>query len=149
MLAPAILSHDVESFKMVQSPLDVLAQVIVSMVGVEAWDIDRLHTDLKASYPYRNLSPFVQSDWWRQVSQYMYMDDSLKPDKRSRLWESLLREVVFTPGLRPTVSRRVIERFEMKRKRLSPGYSPQTVRELLDWVVEWVAIPKDEWEDLL
>lgn len=56
VLAPAILSHDVESFKMVQSPLDVLAQVIVSMVGVEAWDIDRLHTDLKASYPYRNLS---------------------------------------------------------------------------------------------
>jgi ATP-dependent Lhr-like helicase len=41
---------------MVQSPLDVLAQVIVSMVGVEAWDIDRLHTDLKGSYPYRNLS---------------------------------------------------------------------------------------------
>ena len=56
VLAPAILSHDVESFKRVQSPLDVLAQVIVSMVGVEAWDIDRLHTDLKASYPYRNLS---------------------------------------------------------------------------------------------
>jgi len=55
-LAPAILSHDIESFRMVQSPLDVLAQVIVSMVGVEVWDIDHLYRDLKASYPYRNLS---------------------------------------------------------------------------------------------
>jgi ATP-dependent Lhr-like helicase len=79
----------------------------------------------------------------------MYMDDSLKPDKRSRLRESLLREVVFTPGLRPTVSRRVVEQFEKKRQRLSSGYSPQTNRELLDWVMERVAIPNKEWEDLL
>ncbi len=102
-------------------------------------------TEVHTSHP----SPFAQSDWWRQVSQYMYMDDSLKPDKRSRLKESLLREVVFTPGLRPTVSRRLIEQFEMKRKRLSSGYSPQTARELLDWVVERVAIPEKEWEELL
>jgi ATP-dependent Lhr-like helicase len=94
-------------------------------------------------------SPFARNDWWRQVSEYMYMDDSLKPDKRSRLRESLLREVVFTPGLRPTVSHRVVEQFGMKRRRLHPGYSPQTARELLDWVVERVAIPKKEWEDLL
>jgi len=120
--------------------LERLKQVLTELEGGSiSW------TEVHTSHP----SPFAQSDWWRQVSQYMYMDDSLKPDKRSRLRESLLREVVFTPGLRPTVSRRVIERFEMKRKRLSPGYSPQTARELLDWVVERVAIPKDEWEDLL
>ncbi|MGZ3603578.1 MAG: DEAD/DEAH box helicase, partial [Thermodesulfobacteriota bacterium] len=56
VLAPAILSHDIESFRMIQSPLDVLAQVIVSMVGVEVWDIDRLYRELKTSYSYRNLS---------------------------------------------------------------------------------------------
>jgi ATP-dependent Lhr-like helicase len=94
-------------------------------------------------------SPFAQSEWWHQVNQYMYMDDSLKPDKRSRLRESLLKEVVFTPGLRPTVSRKVVEEFELKRQRLSPGYSPQTARELFDWVIERVAIPINEWEDLL
>jgi ATP-dependent Lhr-like helicase len=101
-------------------------------------------TEVRTSNP----SPFAQSEWWRQVSRYMYMDDSLKPDKRSRLRESLLREVVFTPGLRPTVSRRMVEQFEKKRQRLSPGYSPQTDRELLDWVMERVAIPNKEWEDL-
>jgi ATP-dependent Lhr-like helicase len=94
-------------------------------------------------------SPFSQSDWWRQVNQYMYMDDQPKSDKVSKLRSSLLREVVFTAGLRPTVSRRRVEEFELKRKRLSPGYSPQTSRELVDWAMERVAIPKKEWEDLL
>ena len=121
---------DLESLKKVLNELER---------GSIAW------SEVRTAHP----SPFAQSDWWRQVNQYMYMDDSPKPDQRSRLRESLLREVVFTPGLRPTVSSKVIEQFEMKRKRLSPGYSPQTVRELLDWVVERVVIPKDEWMDLL
>jgi ATP-dependent Lhr-like helicase len=94
-------------------------------------------------------SPFSQSDWWRQVNQYMYMDDRPRPDKISKLRGSLLREVVFTAGLRPTVSRKLVEQFELKRKRLSPGYSPQTSREVVDWVMERVALPKGEWEDLL
>ena len=94
-------------------------------------------------------SPFAQSDWWRQVNQYMYMDDQPRPDKMSRLRGSLLQEIVFTAGLRPTVSRGRVEQFELKRKRLSYGYSPQASRELVDWVMERVAIPKGEWEDLL
>jgi len=94
-------------------------------------------------------SPFALSDGWRQVNQYMYMDDQPKSDKVSKLRGSLLREVVFTPGLRPAVSRKLVEQFEQKRKRLSPGYSPQTSRELVDWVMERVAIPKREWEELL
>jgi ATP-dependent Lhr-like helicase len=94
-------------------------------------------------------SPFARSDGWRQVNQYMYMDDQPRSDKISKLRGSLLREVVFTPGLRPTVSRKLVEQFELKRKRLSPGYSPRTSRELVDWVMERVAIPKREWEELL
>ena len=94
-------------------------------------------------------SPFAQSEGWRQVNQYMYMDDTPRSDRVSKLRDSLLREVVFNAGLRPTVSREVAEQFELKRKRLSPGYSPQTSRDLLDWVVERVAIPKGEWDELL
>jgi ATP-dependent Lhr-like helicase len=88
-------------------------------------------------------SPFAQGDWWRQVNQYMYMDDSPRADKISKLRGSLLREIVLTTGLRPTVSRELVNQFEMKRKRMSPGYSPQTFPELLDWVVDRVAIPKE------
>ena len=56
VLAPAILDQDIEASKPVICPLDVLAQVIVSMVGVETWDIDALFANLRASYPYRHLS---------------------------------------------------------------------------------------------
>ena len=94
-------------------------------------------------------SPFAQSEGWRQINQYMYMDDTPRSDRVSKLRDSLLREVVFNAGLRPTVSREVAEQFELKRKRLSPGYSPQTSRDLIDWVVERVAIPKGEWDELL
>ena len=120
--------------------LESLKQVLTELEsGVISW------TEVHTSHP----SPFAQSDWWRQVNQYMYMDDSPRAEKSSRLRASLLREVVFNPALRPTVSRQLVERFESKRHRLSPGYSPQTSRELLDWVGERLALPKNEWLLLL
>ena len=120
--------------------LESLTQVLSELEsGAIAW------TEVHTSYP----SPFSQSDWWRQINQYMYMDDSPKGGRVSKLRGSLLREVVFNAGLRPTVTRDLVSRFEFKRKRLSPGYSPQTARELLDWLAERLVIPKGEWEDLL
>jgi ATP-dependent helicase Lhr and Lhr-like helicase len=94
-------------------------------------------------------SPFAQGDWWRQVNQYMYMDDTPLSGKTSRLREDLISGLVLTPGLRPSISREVAVRFELRRQRLAPGYSPQTSRELLDWVVERLLIPKNEWEEIL
>jgi ATP-dependent Lhr-like helicase len=120
--------------------LESLRQVLTELEsGAISW------TEVHTGHP----SPFAQSDWWRQVNQYMYMDDSPRSDKTSKLRGSLIRDVIFTPGLRPTVSRKLVERFELKRQRLSSGYSPQTARELLDWVVERVAIPQREWAGLL
>jgi ATP-dependent Lhr-like helicase len=117
-----------------------LKQVLTEVeAGSISWT--EVHTD----HP----SPFAQSDWWRQVNQYMYMDDSPRSEKTSKLRGSLIRDVIFTPGLRPTVSPELVERFELKRQRLSSGYSPQTARELLDWVGERVAIPQREWAGLL
>ena len=120
--------------------LESLKRVLMELnSGTISW------TEVHTAIP----SPFARGEGWRQVNQYMYMDDQPRGDKISKLRGSLLREVVFTPGLRPTVSRKLAEPFELKRKRLSPGYSPQTSRELVDWVTERVAIPKREWEELL
>jgi ATP-dependent Lhr-like helicase len=117
-----------------------LKQVLTELeAGSISW------TEVRTDHP----SPFAQSDWWRQVNQYMYMDDSPRSEKTSKLRGSLIRDVIFTPGLRPTVSRKLVERFELKRQRLSSGYSPPTARELLDWVGERVAIPQGEWAGLL
>lgn len=56
VLANGVLEQDIEAVRPVQSPLDILAQIIVSMVGVESWEIDELYAHLKTSYPYRLLS---------------------------------------------------------------------------------------------
>jgi ATP-dependent Lhr-like helicase len=56
VLAGGISFQDIEAVRPVQSPLDLLAQIIVSMVGLETRDIDELHARLRTSYPYRTLS---------------------------------------------------------------------------------------------
>jgi len=94
-------------------------------------------------------SPFAQTMTWGQINAYMYRDDTPTGDTRSRLREDLLREAVFTPELRPAVARDLIDRFEAKRRRTAPGYSPQSSRDLLDWVKERSAIPLPEWNELL
>ena len=94
-------------------------------------------------------SPMAQSVTWRQVSQYMYMGDEAISGKQSRLRTDLLRDVTHTPGLRPTIAPEIVEKFELKRKRLSPGYSPATSQDLLDWVKERLMIPLQEWQSLM
>ena len=56
VLAQAVLEQDIEAVRPVECPLDVLAQIIVSMVGMETWDLDVLYAQLRTSYPYRTLS---------------------------------------------------------------------------------------------
>ncbi|MGE5840943.1 MAG: DEAD/DEAH box helicase [Deltaproteobacteria bacterium] len=56
VLAAGVVKHDIEATKPVLCPLDVLAQVIVSMVGVETWDLDRLFEQVRTSCPYRFLA---------------------------------------------------------------------------------------------
>jgi len=94
-------------------------------------------------------SPFAETISWQQVNRYMYMTDEPASTKASKLRGELLREVVFTPHLRPAVAPEVVAQFERKRRRLYPGYAPQTPRDLLDWVVERLALPGGEWRRLL
>ena len=46
---------EIEPVAPVEAPLDVLAQVLLSMTAVETWDVDELYAFIKTSYPYRNL----------------------------------------------------------------------------------------------
>jgi ATP-dependent helicase Lhr and Lhr-like helicase len=55
VLAGGIATHDIEPVAPVACPLDVLAQIIVSMAGVQTLDIDTLFNQLKTSYPFRSL----------------------------------------------------------------------------------------------
>jgi ATP-dependent Lhr-like helicase len=86
---------------------------------------------------------------WVQINQYMYQDDQPPADTASSLRGDLLQQLVFDPGLRPTIKNEIVRQFEEKRQRLSPGYAPAGSRDLLDWVKERVAIPYPEWQKLL
>ncbi|HUU68290.1 MAG TPA: DEAD/DEAH box helicase [Planctomycetota bacterium] len=56
VVAPGIGRQDIESIRPISAPLDVLAQVIVSMTATETWELDKLYAFLRTSYPYRDLS---------------------------------------------------------------------------------------------
>ncbi len=55
VIAEGIMNQDIEAVKPIESPLDVLAQVIISMTGFEPWDIDQLYNFIRTSTPYHHL----------------------------------------------------------------------------------------------
>ncbi|GFO58015.1 DEAD/DEAH box helicase [Geomonas silvestris] len=56
VMARAIADGEIEELHPVEAPLDLLAQIVLSMALTEPWDLDELYAFLKTSYPYRNLS---------------------------------------------------------------------------------------------
>ncbi|MDB5103238.1 MAG: ATP-dependent helicase Lhr [Fibrobacteres bacterium] len=50
-----VLTGDLEDTRIVEGPLDLLAQIMVSMAVSEDWTLDRLYAFLRTSHPYRNL----------------------------------------------------------------------------------------------
>jgi len=56
VIARCVTDQDIESVRPIEAPLDVLAQMIISMTGQEQWDVDELFTFIKTSWPYRNLT---------------------------------------------------------------------------------------------
>jgi ATP-dependent Lhr-like helicase len=56
VVSRAIQDHDIEAVKPIRNPLDVLAQVILSMTAAEHWDVDALFAFLRAGYVYHDLT---------------------------------------------------------------------------------------------
>ncbi len=55
VLARGILEQDIEESSPVVGALDVLAQIIVSLVALEEWNVDALYEHLRTSEPYHQL----------------------------------------------------------------------------------------------
>lgn len=55
VVARGVHDQSIERMRPVEMPLDVLAQVILSIIAVEPWPIDQLFDLLRTSWPYRNL----------------------------------------------------------------------------------------------
>ncbi|MGV0035151.1 MAG: hypothetical protein ACNYPE_09350 [Candidatus Azotimanducaceae bacterium WSBS_2022_MAG_OTU7] len=76
------------------------------------------------------------------------MSDTPKATKVSNLREDLLKEVVFNPGLRPSLRREIVTNFVIQRHRLDTPYLPQDRQDLEDWIKERSVIPIGEWHQL-
>ncbi len=94
-------------------------------------------------------SPFAQGLIWLQTNKFVYEDDTPDTAGRSALGQDLLKELVFSPQLRPRIPVELIRLFEAKQQRTAPGYAPDSGRELIDWVKERLLVPHDEWLTLL
>ena len=51
IMAKAVIEQEIEPLKMIRNPLDLLAQIIISITAYEKWDIDELYALIKTSYP--------------------------------------------------------------------------------------------------
>ncbi|MBN2238644.1 MAG: DEAD/DEAH box helicase [Dehalococcoidales bacterium] len=102
-------------------------------------------SETHTSYP----SPMAQTLSFRQTNQYLYMTDEPIAESTSKLRSDLLNHVIFTPGIRPPVDLELVDQFVLKQQRLALGYSPETPRELVDWIKERLLVPLPEWERLL
>jgi ATP-dependent Lhr-like helicase len=57
-MASLSVNGDIEEIRPVHNPLDVLAQMLIAMVGVESWDIDDLYRFIRTASPYSTLPRF-------------------------------------------------------------------------------------------
>jgi ATP-dependent Lhr-like helicase len=77
VMARASLDQDIEEVHPIEAPLDILAQIVLSICAMEKWDIDELYAFLKTSYPYRNL-PRKHFDIVLEMLSGRYADSRLR-----------------------------------------------------------------------
>jgi ATP-dependent helicase Lhr and Lhr-like helicase len=77
VLARCAADREIEAAAPAEGPLDVLAQVILAMTGVEKWDIDALYGFIRTCHPYRRL-PRRQFDLVLQMLAGRYADTRLR-----------------------------------------------------------------------
>jgi ATP-dependent helicase Lhr and Lhr-like helicase len=98
VLARAIAEGEIEELHPVQAPLDLLAQIILSMGLVETWDLDELYSFLKTSYPYRNL-PRNQFDLVVGMLEGKYADSHVHELKPRATVDRLANTIATRPAL--------------------------------------------------
>jgi ATP-dependent helicase Lhr and Lhr-like helicase len=120
-------------------------------------------------------SPFAEGSGWAETNRYLYEGDELRAGQSgfaaasrpgsaaagSRLRRASSAGATASAGdraieaalgdarLRPLIPERVYERFMRRFLREEPGWAPESLPALLDWVDERVFIPEDEWAALL
>ncbi|MGD0153747.1 MAG: DEAD/DEAH box helicase [Thermacetogeniaceae bacterium] len=81
-------ASEIEPVTPIEAPLDVLAQVLLSMTAAETWEVDELYAFIKTSYPYRHL-PRKSYDLLLEMLAGRYADTRLRELKPRIIWDKL------------------------------------------------------------
>src|SRR5215813_12456651 len=96
-LAEAMADGRVEATRAPRNPLDVLAQQLVAMAGVEPWDVDALYATVRRAGPYAELSRTVFEHLLDLLAGRYASDDFA--ELRPRLtWDRITNTVVAREG---------------------------------------------------
>ena len=104
VMARCVLEQEIEESRPVTGALDVLAQVMLSMVVAETWNVDELYAFLRSTYPYRDLKR-RQFDLVQEMLAGRYADSRIR-ELRPRV---TLDRVDNTIRARPGASRLVYQ----------------------------------------
>jgi ATP-dependent Lhr-like helicase len=98
-------------------------------------------------------SPFARNIIWQETNALLYEGDERKDLRRNgggiSLSERVIAEALGDPSLRPLIPGELAANFAARLRRELPGWGPEDSRSLTEWVKERIAIPADEWENLL
>ncbi|MDH3746235.1 MAG: ATP-dependent helicase, partial [Acidobacteriota bacterium] len=93
-------------------------------------------------------TPFAGNLVWKQTNRLMY-EGGASESGPSAVRGDLLKELVFSSELRPRIPAELLQEFEAKLQRLWFGYAPRTAADLVDWAIERIWLPANEWDDLV
>jgi ATP-dependent Lhr-like helicase len=96
-------------------------------------------------------SPFARDLVWKETNTLLYEYDEQRELRKGgpSLSGSVIAEALDKLRARPPLPPRVTAEFCARLRREFPGWAPEDERGLTEWVKERIAIPPDEWEDLL
>jgi ATP-dependent helicase Lhr and Lhr-like helicase len=97
VVAKAMEEHAIEETHVPQDCLDVLAQQIVAMVGVEEWDAGELYNCIRQSYCYRSLSQKIFSHVLQMLAG-RYTNEAFRQLRARISWDKARNKLSPLPG---------------------------------------------------
>ncbi len=97
VVARGVVDGDIEELAPIRGALDVLAQVVLSMVAAETWRVDELFDQLRAGYPYRHLGR-RQFDLVLEMLAGRYADSRIRELRPRLAYDRLAGTVSARPG---------------------------------------------------
>jgi len=95
-------------------------------------------------------SPFSRDLVWQETNTLIYDSDERHSPVAgtATLSDKVIQEALGDAALRPALKLELVGDFTGRLRRERPGWAPEDMVSLCEWVKERIAIPLDEWETL-